>query len=294
MEFIYAISLAFSDLKNLKIQKLSILLGSLWVVFWAVLAVLLWQDGLKFTNFLISLVPFTFLQKAGAQFIEIIILFQLILASIGIVYALFSRFFKNIYSSLIVVGVITIFCFSLFFMFHSAMNVYIKNLLRIFPFQSIEEVVSNILLGFMFYSFYVASVYFSFMVFSSVILEELKEEIYPSVAIEKQFNRAKIILINIRDFVIFLIGIIIFYPLMFVPFVNILIIWVLWAFLIKESLINTVFMIIGKEELNKKEIWPFCFISVIFNFIPVINFYAPVIGELSIFHYIMEKRIEKN
>ena len=294
MEFIYAISLAFSDLKNLKIQKLSILLGSLWVVFWAVLAVLLWQDGLKFTNFLISLVPFTFLQKAGAQFIEIIILFQLILASIGIVYALFSRFFKNIYSSLIVVGVITIFCFSLFFMFHSAMNVYIKNLLRIFPFQSIEEVVSNILLGFMFYSFYVASVYFSFMVFSSTILEDIKEEIYPSVVINKQFNRVKIILINIRDFVIFLIGIAIFYPLMFIPFVNILIIWFLWAFLIKESLMNTVFMITGKEELNKKEIWAFCFISVIFNFIPVINFYAPAIGELSIFHYIMEKRREKN
>jgi len=290
MEFIYAISLAFNDLKNLKLQKLSIFLGSLWAVFWIILAILLWQDGLKITNFLISLVPFTFLQKAGAQFIEMIILFQLVLASIGIIYSLFGKFLKNIYFSLSVVGVITLFWVSIFFIYHSEIILYIRNLLKIFPFASIEDVISNILLGFVFYSFYIASFYFSFIVLSIKILREIKENIYPASKINAHFNIAKIVFINIRDFIIFLIGVIILYPLMFIPFVNVLVIWFLWAFLIKESLIKSVFMIVGEEELNKKEIWAFCLLSVVFNFIPIVNFYAPAIGEFSIFHYIMEKR----
>ena len=293
MEFIYAISLAFEDLKNSKIQKLSISLGTFWGVLWGILAVLLWHGGLKITNFFISLVPFTFLQTAGAQFIEIIILFQVVLATVGVVYSIFGKFFKNIYSSMSVVAIITFFWITVFFMYHSDINGYIRNLLKIFPFQSIEDVVSNILLGFIFYSFYIASVYFSFMMLSPKILEEIKST-YTNVVEDNHFNIFKIIFINIRDFSIFLIGVVLLYPLMFMPFVNFFVIWFLWAFLIKESLINTVFMITGKEELNKKEIWIFSLISVIFNFIPIINFYAPAIGELSIFHFIMEKKEDLN
>jgi potassium efflux system protein len=37
----------------------------------------------------------------------------------------------------------------------------------------------------------------------------------------------------------------------------------------------------------------FCIISVIFNFIPVLNFYAPAFGILSIFHYVMEKKEDR-
>ena len=292
MELIYSISLAFKDLKNFKIQKLSVLLGSIWAVIWIVLAIIFWKSGLKITSFLISLIPFSFLQNAGAQFIEIILLFQIILASVGIVYSLFGKFFKNIYSSLIIAGGISFFWFVLFFIYHPEIVGYIKNLLKIFPFQSIEEVISNILLGFIFYSFYIASVYFSFIILVSPVLEEIKDELYPEIDIEKKFDFLKIILINVRDLTIFLVAILIFYPLMFIPFINILFIWILWSFLIKESLINSIFMITGKEELNKKEIWVFSLVSVIFNFIPIINFYAPAIGVLSIFHYIMEKRME--
>jgi len=293
MEFIYALSLAFNDLKNPKIQKLSVVLGSIWAVFWVIVAIFLWNYGLKITNFLISIIPFTLLQKAGTQFIEIVVLVQVILASIGIVYALFNKYFKNIFVSLIVSGLIALFWFFIFFSFHSEINSYIKDLLRIFPFQSIEDVVSNVLLGFIFYSFYIASFYFSFIIFASEILEELKEEIYPSITLDKKFNIFKIIFINIRDFLIFLVGIILFYPLMFIPFINILIIWFLWAFLIKESLINSVVMITGNVTLNKKEVWIFSLLSVLLNFVPVINFYAPAIGIFSVFHYIMEKRMEK-
>ena len=291
MDFLYALSLAFKDLKNIKIQKLSILIGSVLGVIWVVIAILFWKSGLKITTFLISLIPFSLLQNAGAQFIEIILLFQLILGSVGIIYSLFNKFFKSIYSSLMVVFFISLFWFSIFLIYHSEIISYIKTLLKIFPFQSIEEVISNILLGFIFYSFYIASVYFSFIILVSPVLEEIKDELYPEIDIEKKFNFLKIILINVRDLAIFLVAILILYPLMFIPFVNILFIWILWAFLIKESLINSIFMITGKEELNKKEIWVFSLVSVIFNFIPIINFYAPAIGVLSIFHYIMEKRI---
>lgn len=293
MEFIYALSEAFRDLKNIKIQKLSIILGSVLAAIWIIIAIWFWKDGLRITNFLISLVPFKFLQNAGSQFIIMIVWIQLILATLGIVYSLFGRFLKNIFASITAVSLIAVFWSFIFLTYHSEISGYIKNLLRIFPFQSIEEVVSNLLLGFIFYSFYIASFYFSFVVFSSKILEELKEDEYPEVETKKEFNIAKIVFINLRDFVIFLVGMIILYPLMFIPFVNILIIVFLWAILIKESLLQTVFMLFGKEEVDKKKILAFCIISVIFNFIPVLNFYAPAFGILSIFHYVMEKKEDR-
>jgi hypothetical protein len=280
-------------LKNIKIQKLSIVLGSVLAAIWIIIAIWFWKDGLRITNFLISLVPFKFLQNAGSQFIIMIVWIQLILATLGIVYSLFGRFLKNIFASITAVSLIAVFWSFIFLTYHSEISGYIKNLLRIFPFQSIEEVVSNILLGFIFYSFYIASFYFSFVVFSSKILEELKEDEYPEVETKKEFNIAKIVFINLRDFVIFLVGMIILYPLMFIPFVNILIIVFLWAILIKESLLQTVFMLFGKEEVDKKKIWAFCIISVVFNFIPVLNFYAPAFGILSIYHYVMEKKEDR-
>jgi hypothetical protein len=101
---------------------------------------------------------------------------------------------------------------------------------------------------------------------STKILEELKEDEYPQIETDKNFNLAKIIFINLRDFIIFLVGMIILYPLMFIPFVNILIILFLWAVLIKESLLQTVFMLFGKEEVDKKKILAFCIISVVSRF----------------------------
>jgi hypothetical protein len=115
-----------------------------------------------------------------------------------------------------------------------------------------------------------------------------------NIKTKKEFNLFKIVLINIRDFLIFLIGMIIFYPLMFVPFVNILIIVFLWTFLIKESLLQSVFMLFGKEKIDKKKIWFFCILSVIFNFIPIINFYVLAFGLLSVFHYVMEFKEYEN
>ncbi|WP_024789380.1 MULTISPECIES: hypothetical protein [unclassified Lebetimonas] len=293
MEFLYSISEAFKDLKNTKMQKLSIVLGSVLAAFWIIMALWFWNRGLILTNFLISIMPFKFLQNAGSQFIIMIVWIQIILASLGIIYSLFGRFFKNIFSSIALVSIITFFWTFVFFVYHSAISGYVKNLLRIFPYQSIEEAVSNILLAFMFYSFYIAAFYFIFLIFSVKILEEIKEGQYPQVDTKKEFNLLKIIFINIRDFLIFLFGMIIFYPLMFVPFVNILIIVFLWAVLIKESLLQSVFMLFGKEEIDKKKIWAFCILSVILNFIPVLNFYAPAFGILSIFHYVMEKKEDR-
>jgi hypothetical protein len=292
MELIYSITEAFKNLKNQKIQKLSITLGSVLAIFWITVAILFWKDGLKVTNFLISLMPFKFLQNAGSQFIMMIVWFQLILATLGIIYSLFGKFLKNIFASISAAGIIAIFWSFIFFIFYNEISEYIKNLLKIFPFESIEEVVSNILLGFIFYSFYIASFYFSFLIFSIKILEEIKEEEYPSIETQKEFNFPKIILINIRDFILFFIGMIVFYPLMFIPFINILVITFLWAFLIKESLLQTIFMLFGKEKIDKKEIWFLCITSVILNFIPVLNLYAPAFGILSIFYYVMEKKIK--
>jgi hypothetical protein len=97
----------------------------------------------------------------------------------------------------------------------------------------------------------------------------------------------------LRDLILFIISFFVLYPLLFIPFINVIIITILWAFLIKSSILEIVFMVFGKEKVNNKTIWIFAISSVILNFVPIVNLFAPAFGVLSIYHYIMEIKLDK-
>jgi len=82
------------------------------------------------------------------------------------------------------------------------------------------------------------------------------------------------------------------YPLLFVPFVNIVLITVLWAYVIKNALYECVTSIVGKIDIDQKLIWGFAVVNVILNFIPLVNIFAPALAVLSLYHYIMEKKTD--
>ena len=293
MEFIYSIGEAFKDISNKDIRKLSILNGIGWAVIWIILGMIFYEPLLEFTKWMINLLPFTFVKSSGAEFILIIMWLQAVLITIGIVFSLFDQYIKNKFISPFVALMIAIVWFLFFFSYQSSFIFRLERLIRIFPFESIEEAVSNVLAIFIFYSFYVASIYLSFLFLSIKNLEKLQKEEYPNIDVKKQFSFLRLFLIMFRDLILFIVALFVLYPLLFVPFVNIIIIIVLWTILIKSSILEIVFMVFGKENINNKIIWSFSLSSVILNFVPIVNLFAPAFGLLSVYHYIMEKKLDK-
>jgi hypothetical protein len=290
MLFIYSLVEAFKKLSKPEILKLSILNGIIWAAIWIVIAVLTWDYVIVLTNFLLNLLPFKFIQNAGAEFLYMILWLQCVLISIGVFFVLFNDFLKNKIYSLIIVCIIAIGWFVLFLNFKNEIIHYLEKLIRIFPFESIEEAVSIVLALFLYYSFFIVSMYLGFLLFSEKYLLKFVEEDYPYIEINSNFSKFQIIKIILKDFLFFLITFFIFYPLLFVPFINLFLIIGLWGYIIKNALFETVFSIFGNVDLNGKIEWGFAIVSVFFNFIPFVNLFSPAFGVLSIYFYVMEKK----
>jgi len=294
MEFLYSISLVFNDIVDNKIKRLSIINGIFWAVVWGVLSLILWHPLVNLTTTMINLLPFKFLQNAGADFILMILWIQAVLITLGIFFSLFNQVLSKKIIPIFIALVVAILWFIVFFIYQDTIITYLQKLIKIFPFETIEEAVSIVFTIFILYSLYIASIYISFLFLSVKSLEELKEKEYPTLKTDKSFSIFKLAFIAIRDLVLFIIALFVLYPILFIPFVNIILILFLWGFLIKESLLQTVFMIFGEEKINNKEVWVFSILSVIFNFIPIVNLFAPAFGVLSMYHYVMEKKIDEN
>jgi hypothetical protein len=285
MELLYSLTLAFQDLKRKEVQKLSIINGIIFSVLWLGISFLAWGYVKDLTVTIINLLPFKFIQNAGAYFILIILWIQTVLISIGIVFSVFNSLISKKLLPLIISFLIAFFWLFIFFANEGTIISYLEKLLRIFPFETIEDAVATILAVFILYSFYIATLYHGFLALSAKTIEKITKEEYPDITINR-LNIFKLMYIIVRDLILFFVAFLIFYPLLFIPFINLLIIIFLWAFLIKESLSETIKMLTGKEV---KKLWLFSFLSVIFNFIPLVNFYAPAFGEFLIYRYVMEE-----
>jgi hypothetical protein len=292
MTFIYSVLEALKKLSNKEILKLSIYNGIFWAVFWIVIAVISWKYMFEFTSFMLNLLPFKFIQNAGAEFLYMISWLQIVLITIGVIFVLFNDFLKNKIYSIILVMFTAIFWLFVFLSYKNSIIGYLEKLIRIFPFESIEEAVSVVFAVFIYYSFFIVSMYLGFLLLSERFLLKIVEEDYPSLTIKSNFSKIKILKIIAKDFFVFLIALMVLYPLLFVPFFNLFVIVGLWAYVIKNAIFETIFSILGHEVINKKIEWGFAVISVFFNFIPLVNLFSPAFGLLSIYYYVIEKKYE--
>jgi hypothetical protein len=292
MLFLYSLLESLKDLTRKEILQLSVYNGLFWAAVWIVAAFFSWGYMLDITHFLINLLPFKFVQDSGAEFIFVIMWLQVVLVSIGILFSLFYSFFKKRLVSILAVLFLSLFWFAVFLSFKAEIIGYLQKLIKIFPFESIEEAVSAVFSVFVYYSFYIVSVYLGFLLFSEKHLLKLVEEEYPYIEVNTRFSKFKIIKVLLKDFMIFILMLILFYPLLFVPFVNLLLIVGLWSYVVKNALFETVFSLFDKIELNPKTEWGFAVVSVFLNFIPLVNLFSPALGVLSLYHYIMEKKTE--
>ena len=296
MTFIYSILLSIKDLGKSEIKKLSIINGSFWLIVWLIVGFLTWDLMISFTSKLLNLFPFTFIQLSGTQILFTILYLQSIFVTIGILFSIFNEIIEKElekthfkYLGITIGAIIVGFWSYIFFSHKNSIEDYLFHILKILPFQTIEEIMSILLAILFFYLLFCVSISISFIYLFIPKLKELAKEEYPDIEI-KEFDK-KLHLIVIRDLVIYIILAIILYPFMLIPWINILTLLFIWTYMIKDSYYHTV-KILFDINLEKKEIYLLSLISTILNFLPIINIFAPAFGILNFFHYGIEKKLD--
>ncbi len=295
MPFLYSLLLSVKDLGTSQIKKLSVINGLIWFFIWLIIGFLTWKKMIIFTSNLLNFFPFSFIQLSSAQVIFTLLWIQAIFITIGILFAFFNEFIEkqlektHFHYLSISIGILIIIFWSYIFLANkTTIENYLIHILKILPFQTVQEIMSVFLGLLFFYLLFCASISLNFIF---LIIPKLKQftDKYPQIKINK-ISYIKLISISIRDLFIYIIGAIILYPFMIIPWFNIITLTFLWAYMIKDSythIIESLFNI----KFTKKEKWSLSIISIIFNFLPIINIFAPAFGILNFYHYGIEKKL---
>ena len=296
MNFIYSVILAIQDLKNNEIQKKAIINGIFWAVIWGAVLFFTWDTMTSFTKKLLLWFPFTFINYSGSYLIFTILWIQAILITFGITFYIFNKFIEKYlekthsqYFTLIIGIVIVLFYTFLFLYYKHSFLLYISHFIKTLPFQSIQELLSIFLALLFYYMLFSVSISLTFTFLGINILKKLAFEEYPNLQ-TANIKKNKIFFYFFRDLSIFIIISLLCYPLFLIPWINIITMFFLWTYVIKDTYYYSVKNLFNLDDLNNKEKYILSFLSAILNFIPIINIYSSAFGMLLFYHYMLEKK----
>ena len=295
---------SFRDLIRWSILKNVLITGIPLMIIWIFIGYVVWDRLLEITTLIIGWVPFSIVRVDGALLILFFIWSMAVLVSFAFVTAILGPIlFKKINSGYYYYSFGTLIFFAIFWMwviisnwsiFQSAIA---NKLLLWLPFQTVAEGSAWLLNFYILYSLYILSLYLVLAVYRKDFLLTIKEIDYPDVEISDEDIEAKHSFVALRDAILYIILTILCFPLLFVPFVNVLTQMFLWAWLYRDAnFIGTCKLICTNKEYQKYKthkftIWSIAIFSSILNFLPVLNIFAPFFAQLMAFHWIMQEKL---
>ncbi len=133
--------------------------------------------------------------------------------------------------------------------------------------------------------------------FSEKLLIKLAKKHYPWVEVVGSADIITSLLITLKASIIFLILFVLAIPFLFIPVFGQLIMLYLWSILIKEPTIYDVgsLFISDKKILKEKskKATLLAMIASLFNYIPILNVFAPVFAQILFLHYILGDTVPK-
>ena len=129
--------------------------------------------------------------------------------------------------------------------------------------------------------------------YSEKLLVDLAKKRYPDVPVVGSADITKSILLTLKASVVFLVLFILVLPLLFIPIFGQVVILYLWSVLLKEPTIYDVGALfindktILKEKRKKTRI--LAMIAALFNYVPLINMFAPVFAQILFLHHILKE-----
>ena len=293
-----SIIFGFKEILNWHTMKYIMISGIIVSVLWLGIGFVLWDKLIALGSKIVEFVPFSMIRSNGAWMLSTFLWFQLTL----ITFALFFAFFGNLIlrkvskerytmSSFIVLLASALLWGIVWFFEGDYVYAQFLKLMTWLPFETVEKGIASLIGLYIIYNAIVASMLFLASIFSEVIVADIEKREFTNDEVVRD-NVLKSIKYTIKDSLIFIFLSILALPLLVVPVVNILIQIVLWIWLVKNTIgydaLSLTHKNVDKELFKnyKKDIFIISFITVMFNFIPVLNIFGPFFGLVALFHHI--------
>jgi uncharacterized protein involved in cysteine biosynthesis len=210
-----------------------------------------------------------------------------------------SKSFKDIFSSTVLrfiakVTLISVAITSLLiWLFNTTLVGFVKSYLSWIPWEWLQTsgaAVATVAIAYMLFIM-VLSITTSLM--AEPMLITLAKKHYPNTPVIGSADLMISLLLSLKSGAIFLLLFLLTFPIMFIPLVGAVYMLWLWSILLKKPTINDVssLFIKDKKEVKKrtKRSTMLAMIAAGFNYIPLVNIFAPVFAQILFLHYVLGK-----
>jgi len=210
-----------------------------------------------------------------------------------------SKSFKDIFSSTVLrfiakVTLISVAITSLLiWLFNTTLVGFVKSYLSWIPWEWLQTsgaAVATVAIAYMLFIM-VLSITTSLM--AEPMLITLAKKHYPDTPVIGSADLMTSLLLSLKSGAIFLLLFLLTFPIMFIPLVGAVYMLWLWSILLKKPTINDVssLFIKDKKEVKKrtKRSTMLAMIAAGFNYIPLVNIFAPVFAQILFLHYVLGK-----
>jgi uncharacterized protein involved in cysteine biosynthesis len=125
------------------------------------------------------------------------------------------------------------------------------------------------------------------------LLIKLAKKHYPNSPVIGKANTTKSLLISLKSGFIFLALFLIGFPIMFIPLVGAVWMLWLWSLVLKAPTVYDVSSLFIKDKTliksKTKNATRLAMIAAGFNYLPIVNIFAPVFGQILFLHHILGK-----
>jgi len=277
-------------------MKYVLVSGFLVMALWVGIGLFVWEPLVKMSQWFIGFLPLNMILSDGAFMLSAFLWFLLSLLSTTFIYLFFGNFLMNKVAkerytrfSLILLGVNTLFWGVIWWLNREMIHQEMASFLKTLPYTTVEEGLALLFAGYILYNGVIVTLLFVVNLLNRPLLTHLATRHYDEACLAHHSWGA--FGYTLKDTLLFLGISLLLFPLLFVPFINVVVQIALWVWLSKDTIqYNTASLVFEnpQEVLQKgkhKEIWLISTMAVLFNFIPFLNIFSPFFAEVTLFHY---------
>jgi uncharacterized protein involved in cysteine biosynthesis len=180
----------------------------------------------------------------------------------------------------------------LFYTFWEAFEEFIVSYLDWIPWEWMQEGVSYIAAPLVGYSLIIITISILTSLYSEALLIKIAKKNYPKQPIEEHVALGGSISATIKSSIIFVLLFLALLPSIFIPIVGQVVMLYLWSILLKDPMIYDVgsLFIQDKSLLKKRQkgATTIAMIASLFNYIPLLNIFAPIFAQILFLHHILK------
>ncbi len=208
--------------------------------------------------------------------------------------SLHDIFSKNVILFVLQVGSVSFILSSLFvWYFWEGLSSFIASYLSWIPWEWLQSSGAKVMTFGLAYMIFIVTVSLLTSLYSEKLLIALAKKHYPDVMVIGTANISTSILLTLKASAIFLFFFIVGLAFIFIPILGQVVLLYLWSILLREPTLYDVsaLFISDKKVLRekKKRTRVLAMLASLFNYIPLLNVFAPVFAQILFLHHLLGK-----